>query len=72
MGLDLRKPIGFFFLLLGVILVGHGLLTRGAAMYAKSLDININLVWGAVLIVFGLLMLLPALLSKGDGGDKKS
>jgi hypothetical protein len=72
MGLDLRKPIGFFFLLLGVILVVHGFLTRGAEMYAKSLDININLVWGAVLIIFGLLMLLPALLGKGDGGNNKS
>ncbi|MCX6875506.1 MAG: hypothetical protein NTW21_17115 [Verrucomicrobia bacterium] len=70
MGLDLRKPIGYFFLLLGVILVGQGLLTQGAAMYAKSLGININLVWGAVLVVFGLLMLIPALLAKGGGEAK--
>jgi hypothetical protein len=69
MGLDLRKPIGYFFLLLGVILTGQGLLTRGAAMYAKSLGININLIWGIVLIVFGLFMLIPALLRK-DGGGK--
>ena len=68
MGLDLRKPIGLFFLILGVILVAHGLLTYGAEMYAKSLGININLIWGGVLIVFGLLMLLPALLCKGGGG----
>ena len=69
MGLDLRKPIGYFFLLLGVILVGQGLLTRGAEMYAKSLGININLIWGVVLIIFGLLMLIPALLCKGGGDD---
>lgn len=68
MGLDLRKPIGIFFLILGLILVGHGCLTYGAAMYAKSLGININLVWGAVLVVFGLLMLIPALMSKGGDG----
>ena len=68
MGLDLRKPIGYFFLLLGVILVGQGLLTyTDTAMYDKSLHYNINLIWGAVLVVFGLLMLIPALLCKGGG-----
>ena len=69
MGLDLRKPIGFFFLLLGIILVGQGLLTHSdVEMYAKSLHHNINLIWGVVLVVFGLLMLLPALLCKGGDG----
>ena len=68
MGLDLRKPIGYFFLLLGIILVGQGVLTQGdTAMYAKSLDYNINLIWGVVLVVFGLAMLIPALLCKGGG-----
>jgi protein-S-isoprenylcysteine O-methyltransferase Ste14 len=68
MGLDLRKPIGYFFLLLGVILVGQGVLTSGdTAMYTKSLDYNINLIWGVVLVVFGLAMLIPALLCKGGG-----
>ncbi|KAB2642345.1 MAG: hypothetical protein DVB26_02955 [Verrucomicrobia bacterium] len=68
MGLDLRKPIGYFFLLLGIILVGQGVLTQGnTVMYAKSLDYNINLIWGVVLVVFGLGMLIPALLSKGGG-----
>ncbi len=65
MGLDLRKPIGIFFLILGIILVVHGLITNGAEMYAKSLGININLIWGGVLVVFGALMLVPAMLDKG-------
>lgn len=63
--MDLRKPIGYFFLLLGLILTVFGLITAGnAEMYQRSLDININLIWGGVLVVFGLLMLVPALLDK--------
>lgn len=65
MGLDLRKPIGIFFLILGIILVVHGLITNGAEMYAKSLGININLIWGGVLVAFGALMLVPAMFDKG-------
>lgn len=64
MGLDLRKPIGIFFLILGIILSVHGLITNGAEMYAKSLGININIIWGGVLVVFGALMLIPAMLDK--------
>ncbi len=63
MGLDLRKPIGFFFLALGLILGIYGLSTNGDhEMYRKSLDMNINLIWGAVLVVFGLFMLIPSML----------
>jgi H+/Cl- antiporter ClcA len=69
MGLDLRKPIGWFFLVLGLILAVYGLVTKGdTEMYHRSLDMNINLIWGGVLIAFGLCMLLPALLGKG-GAD---
>lgn len=69
MGLDLRKPIGWFFLALGLILAGYGLMTKGdAEMYRRSLDMNINLIWGGVLIAFGLFMLVPALLDRGGKG----
>ena len=70
MGIDLRKPIGYFFLALGLILAIYGMITNGdAEMYRRSLDLNINLIWGGVLIVFGLLMLVPALMDKKKQGQ---
>ena len=64
MGLDIRTPIGSMFLILGVVLVGYGLLTNGAEMYARSGNHNINLSWGVVLVVFGAVMLLLGRRSK--------
>jgi hypothetical protein len=55
MGLDIRWPIGLMFSLIGVLL-----LIEGAIGGAGDLDININLIWGVVLLVFGVLMLLGA------------
>ena len=56
--LDLRLPIGGLFAVLGVMLAGFGLVTGGdTAMYVKSGGMNINLVWGAVMIVTGLIFL---------------
>ncbi len=61
MGLDIRWPIGLMFTLIGVLLTGTGVCTSGRAeMYHRSLDININLVWGLVLLAFGAFMLLMA------------
>lgn len=61
MGLDIRWPIGIMFSLLGAMLVVYGLVTgSNAEMYQHSLDININLRWGLVLLVFGLAMLTLA------------
>lgn len=57
MGLDIRLPIGLMFSILGVILTGFGLV-GDKAIYQRSLGININLWWGIVLLVFGLVMLL--------------
>jgi hypothetical protein len=56
MGLDIRFPIGLMFLVLGVLLVGFGLVSP-AAMYQRSLGINVNLWWGLVLALFGAVML---------------
>ena len=57
MGLDIRWPIGLMFTLIGALLAVFGL-AKGAE--SVSLGININLSWGAVLLVFGVLMLLGA------------
>lgn len=65
MGLDIRLPIGMMFTLIGLMLAVQGFLTNGdKAMYQRSLDININLIWGLALLVFGVGMLVPALLAK--------
>jgi hypothetical protein len=64
MGLDIRLPIGSMFTLIGLLLTANGLLTRGSKVYDHSLGFNINLWWGLILLLFGLAMLLPALLKK--------
>jgi hypothetical protein len=62
MGLDIRWPIGIMFSLIGVLLVAFGAATSSdVEMYKQtSLGININLIWGVVLLVFGALMLWGA------------
>ena len=65
MGLDIRFPIGMMFTLIGLLLIGTGFFTSGdASLYKNSLGININLVWGAVLLLFGALMWGSAHFSK--------
>ncbi len=59
--LDLRLPIGGLFTVLGVMLAGYGLATgSNTEMYAKSAGININLIWGVVMIVTGAIFLMLA------------
>ncbi len=57
MGLDIRTPIGLMFGIFGLLLAGYGLATSGSDIYQRSLGLNINLMWGAVLLVFGGVML---------------
>ena len=59
MRLDVRVPIGLLFLTLGILLAGFGAFSN-SALYVRSLGININLIWGSVLIGFGAVMLLLA------------
>ena len=64
MHLDVRLPIGMMFTIIGVILTGYGV-TSSPAIYERSLGINVNLWWGLVLLVFGLIMLGLALRARG-------
>ena len=57
MGLDIRLPIGMMFTLLGALLGIYGFATNSDPMYQASLGININIIWGGVLFVFGAVML---------------
>lgn len=59
--LDLRVPIGLLFILLGVVIAGFGAATAGdAAMYARTDGVNVNLLWGLVLLATGVVFLLLA------------
>lgn len=58
MNIDVRIPIGAMFGIIGLVLCVYGLATLGdAQLYARCLDINVNLWWGLVMLVFGCLML---------------
>jgi hypothetical protein len=61
MGLDIRWPIGLMFTLIGALLAGYGVFKHTAStVQVAGASININLIWGVVLLVFGVLMLLGA------------
>ena len=59
MGLDIRRPLGLLFALLGALLVAFGL-TSDRAIYQRSLGYNVNVAWGLCLLAFGLVCLLLA------------
>jgi hypothetical protein len=69
MGLDIRWPIGLMFTLIGVLLTAYGAIYPSGSL---SLDININLRWGLVLLVFGAFMVVMAWRgSKNSGPPQK-
>ena len=63
--LDLRVPTGFFFSLVGLILVGMGVFAP--AERAALTDSNVNLYCGLVMLAFGIIMLGLSRLSKHEG-----
>jgi uncharacterized protein YhhL (DUF1145 family) len=55
---DIRIPIGLMFSIIGVLISVFGLATMSdTEMYQKSLNINVNLIMGIVMLIFGLIML---------------
>lgn len=56
MGIDIRKPLGLLFVIVGGMLTAFGAFSD-PAIYARSLDINVNLWWGLVMVAVGCVLL---------------
>jgi hypothetical protein len=52
MGLDIRIPIGLMFTVIGALLAGYGVIADHA-IFDRSLGINVDLIWGGFLLLFG-------------------
>jgi len=65
--LDLKLPIGWLLSAYGVLLGVYGLVTK-KEMYAISLGLNLNLIWGILMLAIGGGFLLAAFLKKHKGG----
>jgi sulfite exporter TauE/SafE len=58
---DIRIPIGFMFTIIGIIITILGFFTLSdSAMYQKSLGINVNIIMGIIMLIFGVAMLFLA------------
>ena len=55
--LDLRKPLGVLFLILGVLLAVYGIAVPSAHAQVDA-GFNVDLSWGAVMSIFGVFLLL--------------
>ena len=70
MDLDVRMPIGLMFSIFGVLLSAFGLVSDPRIYQEHSLGINVNLVWGLVLLLFGLVMLGLVMRSRRRGAPR--
>ncbi len=60
--LDVRKPIGYLFVIIGALLVIYGLVQPQITQLTilatgETKDFNLDLPWGAVMFIFGATML---------------
>jgi len=67
MGLDIRIPLGLIFLITGGMVSLYGLFTRHSAIYERSMGVNLNLTWGLIMFIFGLIMFLVGRRQKWQG-----
>ena len=64
--MDLRMPVGVLFVMMGLLLGCYGLFTQAKAPVDPGF--NVNAVWGAAMVLFGLLMGLGARLASRRRG----
>jgi len=61
--LDLKLPIGWLLSAYGLLLLVYGLLAK-KEIYARSLGVNVNAVWGGLMLVIGAGFLIVALVKR--------
>ncbi len=66
--IDLRLPIGLFFLCVGIIMTGFGLFSPHDIPNISQ-RINVDLYWGVILLLFGALMTIFGF--KGQRSDNE-
>ncbi len=55
---DIRIPIGLMFSIVGLIISVFGFFTiSDTELYQKSLGINVNIIMGVLMLIFGLVLL---------------
>jgi len=70
--MDIRLPIGLMFGIMGAMLAAYGVMTLNSSIYTEhSLGINVNLIWGLVLILFAAVMLGLVWKSRSGGKTEK-
>lgn len=67
--LDLKLPIGWLLGGYGALLTIYGLVTK-REIYAVSLGINVNIIWGILMLAIGGGFLLAAFLKKKGKAPK--
>lgn len=56
MGLDIRIPLGLIFMITGGLMTVWGIVTRHSDIYDRSMGVNMNLWWGLIMLIFGIVM----------------
>ncbi len=74
MNLDIRKPLGWLFVLIGVLLLVAAsrppiVDAEPASRLEHVWGLNIDLVWGLVMALFGVIMVLLSRRPPPAGGD---
>jgi hypothetical protein len=61
--LDIRLPIALLFVLVGSLLIGYGMLGSAPTGIFEP-GFNVNVAWGAVMALFGTILLAAASVSR--------
>jgi hypothetical protein len=61
---DIREPIGFLFLGLGALIAGYGYTAGAQELVTVGVPLNLNIIWGLVMFVFGMVMVCLAKLQQ--------